>query len=158
MDENELSLLAKESIFELTRDIREEYLETDFVNKLDISDKIHEFGVNTNKNHTECQLLKELEEMEKFWRKKSWWLTKSYIQHVLQLLRKYPNHHKAIIKALKISRSTYRRIKLSINEQNLIGTINWKWRKNREILRFTEKAYIEKLISLPTHPVTVRTF
>ena len=66
MDENELSLLAKESIFELTTDIREEYLETDFVNKLDISDKIHEFGVNTNKNQSECQLLKELEEMEKF--------------------------------------------------------------------------------------------
>ena len=66
MDENELSLLAKESIFELTRDIREEYLDTNFVNKLDISDKIHEFGVNTNKNQAECQLLKELEEMEKF--------------------------------------------------------------------------------------------
>lgn len=71
MEENELSSLVKECIFELIRNIRVEYLEPDFVNKLDISDKTYELEVSINKNNAECQLLKELEEIEKFRRKKN---------------------------------------------------------------------------------------
>ena len=88
-------------------------------------------------------------------REKQKWYKSEYIEQIRCLLRKYPDNHQTIIKALQIPKSTYYRLMKTPNNPK---TIKYDRRRNtRDSSKLTEleQAYVKVLVKPPTEPITV---
>ena len=100
-------------------------------------------------------LFEDIRKLEEFKRRPHQWITNEYFKILSEIFIKYPQYHSIIIKACKISQSTYHRL-LKEHSTNSF-TYRTEKRNERSLRRLTEieKASVKLMLIPPTKPITL---
>ena len=101
------------------------------------------------------QILQDINEIDNIERRKGSWFSTEYIENVRNLLTKYPDDHQTIIRALKISKSSYYRLMHKLNSQETFKSDVRKLKREEKALSKIEEKFLEILVTPPTYPITI---
>ena len=125
------------------------------IEKLNISDEDQHFSFKLESADLNHDLFLDLQRFDPQNRKKGTWFTEEYWNDLKMLLLKYPNNHQIIRRSLKLSKSSFCRLRQEFKNDSYRGSaINKKLRSKMELTK-QEKEYIKAIVTPPTVPVTV---
>ena len=101
------------------------------------------------------QILQDINEIDNIERRKGSWFSTEYIENVRNLLTKYPDDHQTIIRALKISKSSYYRLIHKLNPQETFKSDVRRLKREEKSLSKIEEKFLEILVTPPTYPITI---
>ena len=155
MSVKEVKDLAKYTISSFFNDQSSEEIMSNLIKDLNISDEKQEPTSNETVECSRHSLFRELQKLKIPNRKKGKWFTYNYWEDLKRLLSKYPNEHHTIMKALRISRSSYYRLIKEFKTEHHGGCkANRELRNNLKLTK-QEKVYVHLLVNPPTIPLTI---
>ena len=93
------------------------------------------------------QILQDINEIDNIERRKGSWFSTEYRENVRNLLIKYPDDHQTIIRALKISKSSYYRLMHKSNSQETFKSDVRRLKREVKALSKIEEKFLEILVT-----------
>ena len=107
------------------------------------------------KDDVQYSLFKDLHQMEMFECKGLEWISQQYFEELFELLENYPKHHSTIIKASKISKSTYQRLMKEIKYSFASSQTIRRQLRNNQNLTIIKKEWVKRIMRPPTKSLTL---
>ena len=152
----EVKDLSKAIINELLEKIDQETIRSDLYQKLEIHTDDQDIPPDWIVKSHEAELYQALHNMKAFPHIKGKAYSDEQLQEFGQIIDKFPKDHSKIGRALKIPKSTFRRLKDKWSAYNDIDNrVKQKQQQNWK-LSTLEQVYIRKLVRPPTTPKTIK--
>ena len=155
MNQDELAILMHDEISQLLELIDENTIEIQMNDKLLMEEDSERSKHEEIMEHRGTDEINILNDIDKIRRKKGSLLTEKQFQCIAELLEKYPDSHGVIKKRLGLSNTTFYRIKKQIEGSAYLCQSRKRKLRSEDLLSETQKAYLARLLTPPSIPLTI---
>ena len=155
MDHNELKCLELKEFKDTSHLLTNDKIVEEMMNRMELGDHKE---VNVDKeipDDFDREMLRLLSNCNLNSRKKGSWFTLNQVKELKVILTKFPDHQANVRKFLKISKTSFHRLREEIKKLDNPSIINRRLIRDNKDLSPLQKGYIRQLVKPPSVPLTL---